>query len=50
MKRRGENGKKIKKKKRQETIREIFKRFIEDVKSENTKYDGYIISIAHNLS
>jgi NTE family protein len=41
--------KKDKDEKNQETIRESLTRFIEDVKSENTEYDGYILSIAHNL-
>jgi NTE family protein len=41
--------KKDKDEKNQETIRESLTRFIEDVKSENTEFDGYILSIAHNL-
>jgi hypothetical protein len=41
--------KKDKDEKNQETIHESLTRFIEDVKSENTEYDGYILSIAHNL-
>jgi uncharacterized protein YaiI (UPF0178 family) len=45
-KRKGEENKEDKDRK---AISGSLKRFIKDVKSENTEYDGYILSIADNL-